>query len=77
MDMSFAIASWACLTGATATPVDASSGTVTCFRSPHGQFYLKRKASIALVWREVQVLTTLAAACLPVTLPLRTHVQLP
>jgi|RhiMethySRZTD1v2_1073278.scaffolds.fasta_scaffold376344_2 Ser/Thr protein kinase RdoA (MazF antagonist) len=77
MDTTVAMASWGCLKGATATQVDAFSGTVTRFVSPHGQFYLKRKPSIPLVAREVRVLHTLAGAHLPVTLPLLTHAQRP
>src|SRR5262249_37876717 len=77
MDTTVAMASWGCLKGATATQVDAVSGTVTRFVSPHGHFYLKRKPSIPLVAREVRVLTILAGAHLPVTLPLLTHAQQP
>ena len=77
MDTTLAMASWSCLKGATATQVDTVSGTVTRFVSPHGQFYLKRKPSLPLVAREVRVLTILAGAHLPVTLPLLTHAQRP
>jgi hypothetical protein len=77
MNTTVAMASWSCLKGATATQVDTVSGTVTRFVSPHGQFYLKRKPSIPLVAREVRVLTLLAGAHLPVTLPLLTHAQQP
>src|SRR5262249_36067579 len=77
MDTTVAMASWGCLKGATVTHVDAISGTVTRFVSPHGHFYLKRKPSISLVAREVRVLTILAGAHLPVTLPLLTHDQQP
>ena len=77
MDTTLAMASWSCLKGATATQVDTVSGTVTRFVSPHGQFYLKRKPSIPLVAREVRVLTILAGAPLPVTLPLLTHARQP
>jgi Ser/Thr protein kinase RdoA (MazF antagonist) len=48
-----------------------------CFTYPYGHFYLKRKPSIPLVAREVRVLTLLAGAHLPVTLPLLTHAQQP
>ena len=77
MDTTVAMASWSCLKEATTTQVDTVSGTVTRFVSPHGQFYLKRKPSIPLVAREVRVLTSLAGAHLPVTLPLLTHEQRP
>ena len=77
MDTTVAMASWSCLHGATATQVDTVSGTVMRFVSPHGQFYLKRKPSLPLVAREVRVLTILAGAHLPVTLPLLTHARQP
>src|SRR6266436_8935219 len=77
MDTTLAIASWGCLKGATATQGDSFSGTVTQFVSPHRQFYLKRKQSIALVAREVRVLNILRGEHPPVTLPLLTHEQLP
>src|SRR5215470_7671860 len=77
MDATLAMANWGCLKGATATPVDSFSGSVTRFVSPHGQFYLKRKPSMARVAREVRVLNILRRQHLPVTLPLLTHAQLP